>query len=66
MNNDIDMKPTPDEAENTKFSQYERSLLISKTTFAIFKFENQPPPVGAINKMYFHIRLGFHGSTYIK
>ena len=55
------MKPRPDEAQSTKFSYYENSLLISPTTFEIFKFENRPPPVGAKTKMDFHVSLGFLG-----
>ena len=55
------MKQRPYEAQNTIFSKYERSLLISQTTFEIFKFENGPPPVGAITKMDFHVSLGFLG-----
>ena len=33
----------------------ENSLLISPTTFEIFKFENRPLPVDAKNKMDFHV-----------
>ena len=36
---DFDMKPMPDEAQNTKFSREKRSFLICQTTFEIFKFE---------------------------
>ena len=53
------MKPRPDETQNTKFLYYENSLLMSPTTFDIFKFENRPPPVGAKTKMDFHVSLGF-------
>ena len=53
------MKPRPDEAQNTKFLYYENSLLISPTTFEIFKFENRPTPVGFKIKMDFHVSLGF-------
>ena len=35
------MKPQPCEAQNTKFSEYERSLLISYATFEFVLFENQ-------------------------
>ena len=35
------MKPKPFEAQNTKFSEYQRSLLISYATFEILKFENR-------------------------
>ena len=62
---DFDMKPKPDEAQNTKFSWEERSLLICQTTFEISKFEKWPHPVRAKTKMDFHVSLGFHGSDYI-
>ena len=55
------MKPKPDEAQNTKFSWEERSLLICQTTFEIFKFEKWPHPVRTKTKMDFHVSLGFHG-----
>ena len=35
------MKPKPYEAQNTKFSDYERSLLISSASSEIQKFENR-------------------------
>ena len=54
------MKPKPDEAQNTKFSREERSLLICRTTFEIFKFEKWPHPVHMKTKMDFHVSLGFH------
>ena len=57
------MKPKPDEAQNTKFSWEERSLLICGITFKISKFEKWPHPVCAKIKMDFHVSLGFHGST---
>ena len=34
------MKPKPYEAQNTKFSEYERSLLISYAIFELLRFEN--------------------------
>ena len=44
------MEPRPDE----------KSLLISPTAVEkIFKFENWPPPVGAKNKMDFHVSVSF-------
>ena len=61
---EIEMKPKPDEAQNTKFSWEERSLLICQTTFEIFKFEKWPHPVRAKTKMDFHVSLGFHGRAY--
>ena len=39
-NKDNDMKPKLVEAENTKFSRFEKRSLIFETTFEIFKFEN--------------------------
>ena len=59
------MKQRPDEAQNTIFSKYERSLLISQTSFEIFKFENGPPPVGAKTMLDFHVSLGFLASEYL-
>ena len=35
------MKAKPCEALNTKFSEYERSLLVSYATFELLKFENR-------------------------
>ena len=61
---EIEMKPKPDEAQNTKFSWEERSLLICQTTFKISKFEKWPHPVRAKTKMDFHVSLGFHGRAY--
>ena len=57
------MKPRPDEAQNTKVSLYERSLLIYQTTFEIFQFENWTHPVGPKTKMDFHVSLGFLALT---
>ena len=34
------MKPKPHEAQNTKFSEYERSSLISEATSELLEFEN--------------------------
>ena len=36
-----------------------KSLLISPTTFEMFKFEDWPPPVGVKTKMDFHVSRGF-------
>ena len=57
------MKPKPDEAQNTKFSREERSLLICRTTFKISKFDKWPHPVRAKTKVDFHVSLGFHGKA---
>ena len=34
------MKPKPYEAQNTKFSEYERSFMISCATFELLEFGN--------------------------
>ena len=60
------MKPKPDEAQNTKFSLEERSLLICQTTFEILKLEKWPHPVRVKPKMDFHVSLGFHGFKHRK
>ena len=36
-----------------------KSLLISPTTFEIFKFEDWPPSIGVKTKMDFHVSQGF-------
>ena len=58
------MKTKPDEAQNTKFSWKERSLLICQTNFEIIKFETWPHPVRAKTNMDFHVSLGFHEMAY--
>ena len=60
------MKPKPDEAQNTKFSWEERSLLICQTTFEIFKFEKWPHPVCMKTKKDFHVSLSFHEKAFMK
>ena len=59
---DNDVKPRLDEAQNTKIPYYERSFLVSQTTFEISKVESRPSPVGTKTKMNFHVSHGFLGS----
>ena len=35
------MKPNPNEAQNSKFSEYERTSMISSSTSELIKFENR-------------------------
>ena len=41
--------------------QYDRSWLISQTTFDLFNFESRPPPVGMKTKIDIHASPGFLG-----
>ena len=50
------MKPKPYEAQNTKFSEYERSLLISYATFELLKFENQTEVIKTSSRFSRHRR----------
>ena len=50
MNWDRDMKTKPYEAQNTKFSEYERSSLISSATSEILKFENRTSVIIEISR----------------
>ena len=52
------MKPKPYEAQNTKFSEYERSLLISYATFELLKFENRTEVIIEISRFSRHRRPG--------
>ena len=45
--------------------QYERSFLISQTTFDLFTFESRPSPVGVKTKIDIHVSLGFLGGHLI-
>ena len=56
-NRDYYIKPKPDEAQNTKFSQEERSLLTSHTTFENLNFENWPPSYAKKTMMDFHTSM---------
>ena len=48
------MKPKPYEAQNTKFSEYQRSLLISYATFELLKFENRTDVIIEISRFLRH------------
>ena len=54
------MKPKPYEAQNTKFSEYERSLLISYATFELSKFENRTEVIIEISRFSRHRRPGIN------
>ena len=48
------MKPKPYEAQNTKFSEYQRSLLISYATFELLKFESRTDVIIEISRFLRH------------
>ena len=50
------MKPKPYEAQNTKFSEYQRSLLISYATFELLNFENRTEVIIEISRFLRHRR----------
>ena len=50
------MKPKPYEAQNTKFSEHQRSLLISYATFELLKFENQTEVIKTSSRFSRHRR----------
>ena len=50
------MKPKPYEAQNTKFSEYQRSLLISYATFELLKFESRTDVIIEISRFLRHRR----------
>ena len=52
------MKPKPYEAQNTKVSEYQRSLLISYATFDLLKFENRTKVIIKILRFLRHRRPG--------
>ena len=62
------MKPKPYEAQNTKFSEYERSLLICYATFELLKFENRTEVIIEILRFSRHrrpvINEGVFGEAY--
>ena len=49
------MKPKPYEAQNTKFSEHQRSLLISYATFELLKFENRTDVIIEISTFLRHM-----------
>ena len=58
------MKPKPYEAQNTKFSEYERSLLISYATFELSKFENRTEVIIEISRFSRHRRPGINEGVF--
>ena len=58
------MKPKPYEAQNTKFSEYERSLLISYATFELSKFENRTEVIIEISIFSRHRRPGINEGVF--
>ena len=48
------MKSKPYEAQNTKFSEYEQSLLISYATFELLKFESRTDVIIEISRFLGH------------
>ena len=58
------MKPKPYEAQNTKFSEYERSLLISYATFELLKFENRTEVIIEISRFSRHRRPGINAGVF--
>ena len=58
------MKPKPYEAQNTKFSEYERSLLISYATFELLKFENRTEVIIEISRFSRHRRPGINEGVF--
>ena len=60
------MKPKPYEAQNTKFSEYERSLLISYATLELLKFENRTEVIIEISRFSRHRRPGINEVVFDK
>ena len=58
------MKPKPYEAQNTKFSEYERSSLISSATFEIQMFENQTSVIIKISRFSGHRSPGINEGVF--
>ena len=58
------MKPKPYEAQNTKFSEYQRSLLISYATFELLKFENRTDVIIEISRFLRHRRPGINEGVF--
>ena len=54
MNLDRNMKLKPYEALNTKFSEYQKSLLISYATFELLEFENRTDVIIEISRFLRH------------
>ena len=60
------MKPKPYEAQNTKFSEYERSLLISYVTLELLKFQNRAEVIIEISRFSRHRRPGVNEGVFGK
>ena len=58
------MKPQPCEAQNTKFSEYERSLLISYVTLELLKFQNRAEVIIEISRFSRHRGPGVNEGVY--
>ena len=58
------MKPKPYEAQNTKFSEYQRSLLISHATFELLKFEKWTEVITKFSRFSRHRRLGVNEGVF--
>ena len=58
------MKPKPYEAQNTKFSEYQRSLLISYATFELLKFESRTDVIIEISRFLRHHRPGINEGVF--
>ena len=58
------MKPKPYEAQSTKFSEYQRSLLISYATFELLKFENRTEVIIEISRFLRHRRPGINEGVF--
>ena len=62
------MKPKPCESQNTKFSENERSLLVSYAIVELLKFQNRTEVIIKISRFSRHRRPGVNegvfGSTF--
>ena len=58
------MKPKPYKAQNTKFLEYEQSLLISYATFELLKFENRTDVIIEFSRFLTHRRPGINEGVF--
>ena len=58
------MKPKPCEAQKTKFSEYEQSLLVSYATFELLKFESRTDVIVKISRFLRHRRPGINEGVF--
>ena len=58
------MKPKPYEAQNIKFSEYQRILLISYATFELLKFESRTDVIIEISRFLRHGRPGINEGVF--